>query len=286
MSFNTVEISEFDGNLVEYYKFTVGATTYRYNTSTRDVTLATGEPSVDGTYLASTISVGEPEHAREVSSTAVNIIVPGVNAVASLFTNTLPDAVIPVVVYRKHQSDAEVIAWWQGTIRSCEFRESEAQLLCLPTLGALTKNGIRMRFQVICNLQTYSTRCGLNPDDYKSTVTVSTISGLDITMSGMPAVADGYFNGGYIQKADGSKRFIANHAGNVLSLIIPFRTLSVSDSVSIFAGDDHIHTTCREKFTVGKPVGRGNIDNFFGFFRTPTRNIFTQGGLTRAGQSS
>ena len=287
MSFNTVEISEYTGNLVEYFKIgPISGTTYRYAGGTRTVTLATGNPSIDGTYAPHPISIGDLEHTRDAKSLEVPIVVPRDNVVAQLFRGTLPDVKIPIVVYHKHETDTEVITWWQGTIQSCEFRESTATFTCRPTLGSMAKNGLRYRFQIQCNWQIYSTRCGLNPNDYKSAVTVSSVSGLNVTVSGMPVVADGYYNGGYIQHADGSKRFIANHVGSVLTLIMPFVSLVATDAVDIFAGDDHTHTTCRDKFTVGKPAGRGNIDRFYGFFTTASRNPFTQGGLTQSGSSS
>lgn len=277
MSFEAVEISESAGELVQYFKFTVGATVYRWNSSARTLTIP------DGSYTAHPIALSEPEHGRDSSSMRVRISVPRDNAVALLFRSAIPDTQIPVTVSMKHTSDAEVVGAWSGTVLSCEWRESEASLLCELNLAKMKRLGLRQRFQPTCNLETYSTRCGLNRNDYKSSVTVSAVSGLTVTVSGMPAVADGYYNGGYAQAADGTRRFIAEHVGSVLTLLLPFETLAVSAALDIFAGDDHTHETCRTKFTVGKPAGRGNIDNFFGFFTTPGRNPFTQGGLTGGG---
>lgn len=276
MSYSSVEVSEFSGNLIEYFKVgPISGSTYRYNTSARNITLSTGDASIDGTYTATPISLSEPEIARDSRSLRVNLVVPRNNSVAQLFRSAPPDLTIPVVVYRKHQSDSEVIAWWQGRIISCEFRESEALMLCEPTLGAMARKGITYRFQPPCNLQVYSTRCGVNKNSFKSTVTVSAVSALVVTVTGMPAVADGYYNGGYMETSDGTKRFIISHTGANLTLMLAYDSLPISSSVSIYAGDDHSHTTCRTKFN--------NIGNHFGFFTTPGRNIFTQGGLSRQG---
>lgn len=287
MSFNSVEISEYAGQLTEYFRIEVGATVYRYVGGTRSETLATGNPTIDGTYVPLyPISIGELQHTRDAKSLEVGITVPRDTPVAAQFITTLPDQKFPITVYRKHQSDPEVISWFSGTILSCEFQESTATLTCRPVLGGISKEGLPWRYQVQCNLQFGSARCGIDVADYTSSVTVTSLAALSVTVSGIPAtdingtsITTGYYNGGYIQTTDGSRRFITDHTGNVMSLLTPFRTgsIAVTNTVSIVAGDDHTHTTCRTKFL--------NIANFLGFFTIPVRNIFTQGGLTRGGSS-
>jgi uncharacterized phage protein (TIGR02218 family) len=285
MSYNTVEVSEYLSQLFEYYKFTVGATTYRYNNSSRDVTLSIGTPAIDGTYTAIPISMSEYEHARDAASLRTQITVPRDNTVAAFFRSSPPDGEVPVVVYRKHESDSEVIAWFQGSVRSCDFRGKEAVMLVEPLLAKMQRLGLYQRYQLTCNLQLYGSRCGVDPTDFDASVTVTDIDGLEVTVSGMPAVADDYYTGGYMQMADGSKRFITDHAGAVLTLMLDFDDLAVTDTVTIFAGCDRQQSTCRSKFfpSGGSLVaGVGNIRNFYGFFTNPNRNPFTQ-GLTQGG---
>lgn len=265
MSFSGIETSEYGGELVMYFEFTVGATVYRYNSSARTLTL-----SGHG-FAAHPIALSEPEHAKESSSMRVRITVPRDNPIALLFRQALPDVQVPVTVYAKHQGDAEVVGAWSGTIVSCEWRESEAAMVCETNLAKMKRLGLRQRYQVTCNKETYSAECGVNREDFKTAVIVSAINALVLTVSGLPSVADGYYNGGYVQSTDGTRRFITDHTGNHFTLLYPFETLAVSDSLDAFAGDDHTHETCREKFN--------NIANFFGFFTLPGRNPFTQGGL-------
>ena len=269
MSFSGIETSPHSGELVQYFRFEVGTDVYLWNSSARTLTLSGDE------YAPAAIALAEPEHGRDSSSMRCRISVPRDNPVALLFRQAIPDTQIPVTVTMKHTGDAEVVGAWSGTIVSCEWRESEASMVCEINLAKIRRLGLRQRFQTTCNLQLYSERCGVNRDDFKSSVTVAAVSGLNIQVTGMPSVPDGYYNGGYAQDADGTRRFIANQVGNTLTMLLPFESLAVSDALDIYAGDDHTHETCREKFD--------NIANFFGFFTLPGRNPWTQGGLTGTG---
>jgi uncharacterized phage protein (TIGR02218 family) len=286
MAFNDVEISAFGGNITEFYKITVGTTIYRYNNGTQSITLATGDAEIDGAYTpVPSIEMSEIEHARDVRNLAIQLAVPRDNPVALLFRGVPPDGIADILALRKHASDPQVIRWWRGTIEAVRIRESQAQLICAPTLARLATSGLQMRWQLQCNLQTYSARCGLNIADYSSTVTITAISGLDITVSGMPAVADGYYNGGFLIAPDGKRRMITSHVGSVLTLLLTADSLAITDSITIVAGDDHSYTTCKNKFTVVNPT-RGNVDNFLGIPTAPNRNPWTQGGLTGGRQTN
>lgn len=279
MAFNTVEISEFTGNLVEHFRFLAGSTEYLWTSAPADQTLSTGTADQNGTYAATPIALSNLEHVRDLGDFTLQITVPRDNAVASLFRAYVPDNGVQVWVYRKHQSDNEITTWFAGDVISCEWKESIAVLNCQPNIGKMKRLGLWMRWQPTCNLQVYSTRCGVDPDDFTEDVTITAIDGLTITVSGMPTVDDGYYNGGYVY-FDGMKRHIEWHEGDELTLLLDLDDLAVSDTVAITAGCDGQHTTCREKFfpAGGSLVeGIGNIRNHLGFFTSPDRNIFKDG---------
>jgi uncharacterized phage protein (TIGR02218 family) len=280
MSFNTVETSEYTGNLQEYFRFLVGATNYRYTSGAPNAVLSTGTSDQNGTYTATPISLTNLEQTRNFGDFTVSISVPRDNAIAAMFRGYVPDQGVQVWVYRKHESDDEITTWFAGEVLSCEWKESEAVLVCQPNAGKMARLGLWQRWQPTCNLQVYSTRCGVDPDDFTDSVTITDIDGLTVTVSGMPSVADGYYNGGYITDGNGTKRHIELHLGNELTLLQELDGLAVSDSISLTAGCDGQHTTCRTKFfpAGGSLVaGVGNIRNFLGFFTSPDRNIFKDG---------
>lgn len=280
MAFDSVEQSEYLGNLVEHFRFLVGPTEYLYTSAPTTQTLTTGTAEQNATYTATPISLTNLEHTRSHGDFVVSIKVPRDNAIAQLFRGYVPDAGVQVWVYRKHVSDTEITTWFAGEVISCEWKESEAILTCQPNVGKMSRLGLWMRWQPTCNLQVYSTRCGVDTADFTDTVTVSAVNGLTITVTGMPSVADGWYNGGYITDASGTKRHIELHVGNDLTLLLDLNGLAVSDSIDLTAGCDGHHTTCRSKFfpAGGSLVsGVGNIRNFLGFFTSPDRNIFKDG---------
>lgn len=288
MAYDSIEISQYTGNLVEHFRFLVGSTEYLWTSAPADQTLSTGTTDQNGTYTATPIALSNLEHVRDLGDFTLQITVPRDNDVANLFRGYVPDPGVQVWVYRKHQSDTEVTTWFAGDVLSCDWKESQAVLNCQPNIGKMKRLGLWMRWQPTCNLQVYSTRCGVDPDDFTSSVTVTAIDGLTITVSGMPTVDDGYYNGGYIYDADGSRRHIELHTGDDLTLILDLDGLAVSDTISIVAGCDGFHETCRSKFFPAGGslvVGVGNIRNFLGFFTTPNRNPFTQGLGAGAGPS-
>lgn len=289
MAYNTVEISEYLGRLTEYFRFLVGTTEYLYTGAGEALTLSTGTAEQNGSYTATPISLTNLEHTRSHGDFTVSISVPRDNPIAQLFKAYVPDSGVQVWVYRKHESDNEITTWFAGEVLSCEWKESEAVLVCQPNVGKLSRLGLWQRWQPTCNLQVYSTRCGVAPADFTDSVTVTAINGLTITVSGMPSVADGYYNGGYITDASGTKRHIELHAGNDLTLLLDLDGLAVSDTIDLTAGCDGQHTTCRTKFfpSGGSLVsGVGNIRNFLGFFTSPDRNIFKDGLGTGASAGS
>lgn len=288
MAYNSIEISEYSGNLIEHFRFLVSSTEYLYTSAPVDQTISTGTADQNGTYTATPISLGGLEHVSDHGDFTIQITVPRDNPVADLFKAYVPDAGVQVWVYRKHTSDSEVTTWFAGDVLDCSWRDSEAVLTCQPNIGKMKRLGLWMRWQPTCNLQVYSTRCGVDPADFTDTVTVTAVDGLTITVSGMPAVADGYYNGGYVTDASGTRRHIELHVGNDLTLLLDLDGLAVSDTIDITAGCDGQHTTCRNKFFPSGGslvVGTGNILNFLGFFTTPDRNPFKDGLGGSGGES-
>lgn len=284
MSYTAQEQSAYLGNLVEHYRFVIGATVYRYTSAPVAQTLTTGNAEQNGTYVPEAISTSEPEHSRESKSTRLQITLPRANAIAQKFRFYPPETRVRVQVFRKHVADTEIITWWRGTVREADFKGGEARLDCTPTLGQMDGLGLWAKWGVQCNLQPYSARCGVNIADFTQSLTVTAINGATITVSAH-GQADGWFRAGKVIRADGARRHIREQVGNVLTLILDFEELTVGETVSVVAGDDLLHETCRTKFFADGDSGNpdGNIANFLGVFTTPTHNPFTQGGFQRAG---
>lgn len=115
--------------------------------------------------------------------------------------------------------------------------------------------------------------CGQPMDSYTHDTTVSSASGLTITVGLSPAKADGYFEFGLIFFRSGNNKWyereIKNNVGNVLTLQRPFPfTPTASDAVTVIAGCDRLFATCKTFVNAGNPSGT-NAENFQGFPTIP-----------------
>ena len=203
------------------------------------------------------------------------ITLPTSNDVAQIFTGRLPGFRVRLKVSRFHLADTptpEVILVFDGFIQSVSFgsRSKIATLTARPVLASLGRIVPRRTYQSSCNHVLYDqltcrvdkTLDAFHVDD----VRVASISGVAMTLIGLDQdFIDGFATAGFVELINGTdQRTIRNHSGNVLTLINPFK--DDPTSVNVFAGCDHLFTTCVTKFDNGEFFG--------GFPYVPTRNPY------------
>jgi uncharacterized phage protein (TIGR02218 family) len=115
--------------------------------------------------------------------------------------------------------------------------------------------------------------CGQPLDSYMHDSTVSSASGLMITVGLSPAKANGYFEFGMIFFRSGSNKWyereIKNNIGNVLTLQRPFPfTPAAADAVTVLAGCNRTFAKCKTFTNANNPSGT-NAENFQGFHLMP-----------------
>jgi Phage conserved hypothetical protein BR0599. len=299
MSFQSVEISDYNAKPIELYAFMIGSTPYRFTNVAKeqvitgtsvDQTIGGITMSANGTYVPAIISMSELEDTPNPEQLAADFLLTRDNPVALAFRSAPPGFVLPVMVWRKHASDPEVVKWFKGDIVSCSLQESRATINAEPPLAKAARLGNQQRYQYQCNKTTYSERCGVDVADFTFNVVIDDINGNVITLTALPggaASVDGYFTGGYMTAPDGTVRFITMQDNLDLDLMLTFDagSIAIGNTVQITAGDDRMPETCRDKFFAAGDSGNpeGNIANFFGFFTRPARNPWKQGGLASAG---
>jgi uncharacterized phage protein (TIGR02218 family) len=259
MTYAARETSQALGEPIELFRFIYGSTVYTY-------TSADVEQSRSGeTYTPAPIHRGQLELDGESLKGAIEISVPRDNPIAAPFVAYAPEPAITVTVISRHRSEAqEVVGTWE--IGHARFEGAECHLTCVPTDANLRRRIPRNTFQAQCNWALYSPQCGVNKDLFKVLATVTVISGETITGSAFSSQPDGWFNNGWVERANGERRWIVKHVGTVLTLVAPFATLLVNEQVTAFAGCERTEAVCASKFA--------NLDNHFGFARVPTRNPF------------
>ena len=196
------------------------------------------------------------------------------NPVALAYRIFVPTSTVWVAIYRTHLSDpdGEVVLYWSGRVRSVRWEGSEAMLDCEPASAMLERDGLRPTFQASCNWTLYDGRCRVNDLAHQTPVDPAGIAGvgtLTMTAPEFSSKPDGWWTGGYIVRNFADRRLIVGHAGNTITLHLPFESIATTDVVHIYPGCDHTLATCRDKF--------GNLPNYGGFPFVPRKNPFTDG---------
>lgn len=272
MTFATYETSQQAGAPIELYEFTVGVQTYRYTSAPEDITYQTK------IYQAFQLSRSAIEDTGELPKNQLTIEAQRDFPVSDLFRIAPPSDVVLLNIRRLHfdDPDLEPKLIWSGRVLNCEWTaRSTCSLTCESFYTALKRRGLRRLYQRQCPHILYGTACGVANTAWKTTVIVTTASGLTVTSPAIDLLADGYFAGGYLEweSAPGvyERRAIRSHVGDAITLTHPVVGLAGGSEVDLFAGCDHSLATCGGKF--------GNTANYGGFPYVPKVNPFGGGSI-------
>tara|TARA_R110002167_G_scaffold143958_2_gene333670 strand:- start:22732 stop:23562 length:831 start_codon:yes stop_codon:yes gene_type:complete len=273
MAFDTYEEGQETSAPIELYTFTIGAVISRWTSAEDDITEAadvfTAIPISRGT-----LKGGGPDTRKE----NLIITVPGDNAVATQYINSVPGTTATLKIERVQRSDGPtftVVTIFNGSVSSVAFTKAgrEAKIRIVPLVTAQSKPVPNVTYQGLCNRVLYDDFCQVDDTDVAfrlSTAAVTAVSGNTITVTGADLNGDGYYTGGFVEASGASdRRLILDQTGTLLTLLLPFSTSPLLTNVTVFAGCDHAVSTCKTKFN--------NVVNFGGFAWVPTKNVFATG---------
>lgn len=271
MTFSTFENSVEASRPIEIYRIILGSQSYEYTSAedTQVVNLLS--------YVPESISRTKIGQSREQNDNDVTITVPGTNEFVRQYIQVSPGQRARVIIQRVQRSDfpsPEVITLFQGFVRSVAFTDQAkiAKISLVPLAAAASRPIPRFVYSGQCNnvLGDAGCKVDLNLPAFRFVGTVSASSGNTVTVPGLNAFADGFFNGGFVEALSGlDARLILSHTGNTIQLLLPFPFSSVGQTVTVFAGCDHTISTCKTKFN--------NVINYGGYAFVPTKNIFETG---------
>ena len=140
---------------------------------------------------------------------------------------------------------------------------TQVSVNCTSSSCVLDAMSPRMIYSGQCQFVAFDSACGLLAQDWGVTAAVS-VDGHRLSSPAFAARPDGYFTRGYVA-ANGDFRFVVAHAGEVLTLQLPFDgRVASGGSVVAYPGCDGSPVTCRERF--------GNGARFGGCASIPSRN--------------
>lgn len=272
MTYEEHETSTEGSRPVEVFRFTVGATFYRYTSSESEETLGVE------TFTPKAIKRSNAADGPESRDHDFQVTLPTSDPVAQIFAGVPTSDRIRLTVLRFQRSDTptpETVTVFDGYVQTARFSEGGrvCQLTARTLLAALGRQ-IPARMQhASCNHVLYDPlTCRVDDTDaaFRAAARdVDSLVGNVLTVDGLGGYAAGWFVGGYVEDDDtGTKRLvIADDGAGNLTLLIPFA--SAPSTVSVFAGCDHSAATCASKFD--------NVINFGGYPFIPTRNPFATG---------
>ena len=264
MSYSTIENSVHSGAPAELYLFSYNGQLYGYTSATRALTVASQ------LYTPTPIERTKIRWTTKLTGGKLLLDVPVDFPMALLFDGFPPESPVNLTVYRYHITDAdeESIVIWVGRVRGASWQETKAVLSCDSFATTLNKTGPRLQFQYMCNHVLYGTQCGISESAFSASVTLYSISGLNLYSTALASYADGWFDGGYF-RFDNKYRMITSHVGDRITVTALIDQLVGNSVITVSAGCSHTFDTCVDKFS--------NQRRYGGYPFVPNRNPFTIG---------
>jgi len=277
MAYLDYEASADAGSPIEAYRISVGDDCYNLTSHDEDVVM----PGTSDLFYKCEISSTAPRQSKEAEANKVEIRLPMTHALPKLFVQSAPPSLVRVKIWRWHQEDPdeEVRRIYNGRTRGPRWEDNQwAVFECETNYAAMRRSGLRWKYQNPCNHATYvmvdGYGCPAVEAAHTTAVTATTVAGDTITISG--AIPSGRLRGGKIIAANGDRRGIASHIGNVLLLNSPFpaSTLASGGAVEVVDGCGHLFADCAGPVFAAE-TGAGAA--FGGNPTVPLINIFTTG---------
>jgi uncharacterized phage protein (TIGR02218 family) len=261
MSYATIEPSVNQGQPVELYLFVRGSESFRFCTFPDGITY------LSNLYTHAAISRDKVKQNTDPFKNDIKFTFPRTNLFALSFLQGNLEDITTVTIYRGHIADNDFKTYWKGRVLGCETTENAVDILCESVYTSLRRIGVRARYEYTCRHALYSSQCGANKASFDAFGAIDTVinNGMSITISEASSQVDGYYTAGFLE-VNGIRRFITNHIGSQLDLLTSIDSTLIGQTATIYAGCDHLRTTCNSKFN--------NLDNFGGFPFIPSKNPF------------
>lgn len=271
MTFGAFETSTESSRPIELYEIVLGTQTFFYTSAEDDIVISAT------TYIATPISRNKLAQGPEEANRVIEIEVPGTNEFARNYISSVPSERAVVTIKRVQRSDfpgPQVITLFEGFVKSVAFGSNgrKAKIAVQPSITAASRIMPRYTYQGSCNHVVYDERCQADDTSplFRLTGTVTAVSGALVTVAGASGFPDDWFTGGSAEALGGlDARLVLDHAGDVVTLLLPFPYAILGQPIILLAGCAHDINTCKIKFA--------NVINYGGFAFVPTKNPFATG---------
>ncbi len=271
MSYSNNEESAFSGDPVEFVKFVLGADKiFRYTNFDEEIVYL-GE-----TYLPQTFERSSPSQSPEIEQNKLKISFQPDAPIIQLFKKTPPLRPVFAVFYRRHEGDAETLAYWQGKVEGVSFGDENCEITCGSIESTLKRKGLRQCFSPQCRAFLYDgIVCPVPPEPFQTECVITAQSGSTISAGEFAAFPDDWFPLGFVEAPNGDCRMILEQHGDTLTLIAAFEDSVLGAVVKAFAGCDLSQEMCGDPNKFGEYTEDGR--DWGGFGLIPIQNPFESG---------
>ncbi len=271
-TFDDLQKSEYSGRKLEFYKFSNNDHDFRYTSSTEEIE-----------YLSAIYTPLEIVRRNITQTTNLDrgdliLTLPKTADLVREYKRT-PPSPYWLTLYAVHFGETETKQLWQGRIFDVSQKGNLAEIRLESIITAQNRMGLQREFQVLCNnFLGDGIGCPVNLALRARPATVTAISADTITVSGLEAYIDEWFEGGFVELADGDRRDVvrSRQSTGILTLTRGFsnQSLAVGDPVIVYDGCKHRHL----EDCVGKFGDETNNGEAFGGYPYPGgRNPFKTG---------
>lgn len=264
MTFLTDETGADTGNPIELFRFEGSIDTYCYTSGNRPFTYNT-DLYKPVPMERSDIKLGDVTEKNELKvsfPTSVKLV--------KDYGFDIPPPELYLEIFRVHGTDGTIQPWFSGSVNAITMEGNKASVSIPSIFSAYMSSEFpNVMYQSQCNHPLYSTRCGVNRADFTLLGVIdSIIDETRIIVTSAADKPDQWLKAGEIV-TNSERRLIVDHTGSILTLGYPFRSMTVGQDITAYAGCDHSIETCHAKFN--------NLVNFLGFPYTPSLNPFLKG---------
>jgi uncharacterized phage protein (TIGR02218 family) len=265
VAFSFQELSNYLGRATFLATFTRGGQVWTYTSADRDITLGTR------IYRAIPMKVGAVNQSDDIQSDEVSIEMPADIPMVSWHILVPPTERVSVSVARYHRGGDDAVTRFSGLVdRVKRVSPLKAEVKCKTLLASFMRGGARLTWQRECGHALYGPGCGVDKAAHAVGGTVTALDGITIVADALSSLADGRFNGGFIewdfQPAMRARRAITLHSGTIVALLGGTYGLSVGTPFIAYPGCPRNAESCDTLYN--------NLPNYGGFRHMPSKSPF------------
>jgi len=265
MSYDTAERSNYDAQPVALYSFQVGPNSWDYVNGEEEVYLA------GVTYLPTNITDNGETMSGEIATDEFVVSISKDANFVALFRATPPSAEITLIVrhWNRGEPDSPVVGTY--LVKAAKRTDEVSwDIVCRAYTVSLNRNGLRLGYGRYCPHALYDHNCQVDPNAYKVTGSIISLTGTSFNVSGIVGQVANYFAGGYFEwewlPGVIERRAIETSNGSLIAVMGTTDGLALGTSIALFPGCDRTTIMCNSRFS--------NILNFGGFPHMPGKNPF------------